>query len=180
MLLALAGACADGAPVDVVCAGGERYGYDVTLVPLADAATALARAGIVVALDGDDPSAAVALAGWQRPLCTPSTSGANLWLRGLTTYRAWSRADLALALGIARGLPPPVAGVRPAAAWEPLEDVPTTGPPCASSCGSTARPRVRSRPPRWRASVTRRSRSRSSAATPKPPRPRERTARRTC
>ncbi len=129
LLLALAGACADGAPVDVVCAGGERYGYDVTLVPLAQAAAALARAGVIVALDGDDPGAALALAAWQRPLCAPATSGANQWLRGLTTYRGWSRTDLAHAITIARGLPAPVALARSAGRTEPVADEPASGVP---------------------------------------------------
>ncbi len=128
MLLALAGACADGAPVDVVCAGGERFGYDVTLIPVADAAATLARAAVVVTVDSDDAGPPLALAAWQRPLCVPSTSGADFWLRGLATYRPWSRIDLARAVAIARALPPP-RNARPAVGSEPAADEVASGVP---------------------------------------------------
>jgi hypothetical protein len=105
LLLPLAGACADGAPVDVVCAGGDTYGYPCSLVTPANGASALAYAGVIVAA-GEDAGTALALAAWRRPLCVPATAGANLWLRGVTTYRPWSRLDIERSIAIARAREP--------------------------------------------------------------------------
>jgi len=129
MILALAGATLDGAPVDVVCAGGDTFGYDVRVVDISQAANVLANAGVIVAIDAADCRAAVALAAWQRPLCSPRTSGASGWLRDLTTYAQWSRRDLALAIGIARGRPIPRATILEPLPPEPEDVFVRHGPP---------------------------------------------------
>jgi hypothetical protein len=128
MLIILAAACADGAPVDLVCAGGPDFGYAVTLIAPADAAHALQNAGVIIAADAEDASAAVSLSAWQRPLCATTTSGASMWLRGLTTFRPWSRPDLQRAISAARALPPPQATVFSAISGPPIPDA-----PCGSS-----------------------------------------------
>jgi hypothetical protein len=108
LVFVLAGVCAEAdATVDVVCAGGETFGYDVALHDRADAVRLLTEAAVIVTTDSENPDADVALARWGRPLCSPSTSGADRWLRDLTTYRPWSRLDITLAVSIARGQPAP-------------------------------------------------------------------------
>jgi hypothetical protein len=107
-VLVLAGVCAEAdATVDVVCAGGSTFGYDVALHDVAAAPRLLAEAAVIVTTEPENPAADVALVRWGLPLCSPSTNGANMWLRGLTTYRPWSRADITLAVSIARGQPAP-------------------------------------------------------------------------
>jgi len=102
VLIPLVAAATDGAPIDIICRGGDTYGYDIRVLDVAYAAQALAAAGVIVACDADRPGTAVALAAWGRPLCAPTTSGANQWLRGLLTYRPWSRSDCAFSIAAAR------------------------------------------------------------------------------
>jgi hypothetical protein len=126
--IVLAGACADGAPVDVVCAGGEGFGYAARLIGLADAAQALAHADVIVDATLDDAGASVALAAWGRALCAPATNGAGHWLRGLTTYRPWSRVDVTAAIAFARARPVPLPTVMAPLPEPSAMSVPSGGP----------------------------------------------------
>ena len=56
-----------------------------------DAARVLASARVIVALDPDDPAAAVALARYGVPLCATWTSGAAEYVDGLESYEPWNR-----------------------------------------------------------------------------------------
>jgi len=145
--LILAGACADGAQVDVVCAGGSTFGYAACLVNLAQAELVLSQADVIVDASLDDPGATVALAAWGRALCAPSTSGANSWLRGLTTYRPWSRVDITAAIAFARARPVPLPEIMPPLLEPSTVSVPNGGPrvrivvrsDAASPCALTQR-----------------------------------------
>jgi hypothetical protein len=56
-----------------------------------DAARVLASARVIVALDPDDPAAAIALARYGVPLCATWTSGAAEYVDGLEGYEPWNR-----------------------------------------------------------------------------------------
>lgn len=56
-----------------------------------DAARILASARAIVALDPDDPAAAIALARYGVPLCATWTSGAAEYVDGLESYEPWAR-----------------------------------------------------------------------------------------
>ncbi|HEY6235550.1 MAG TPA: glycosyltransferase family A protein [Candidatus Elarobacter sp.] len=55
------------------------------------AARLLASARVIVALDPDDPAAAVALARYGVPLCATWTSGAAEYVDGIESYEPWNR-----------------------------------------------------------------------------------------
>ena len=56
-----------------------------------DAAQVLASARVIVALDLDDPAAAIALARYGVPLCATWTSAAAEYVDGLESYEPWNR-----------------------------------------------------------------------------------------
>lgn len=56
-----------------------------------EAAQVLASARVIVALDPDDPAAAIALARYGVPLCATWTSGAAEYVDGLESYEPWNR-----------------------------------------------------------------------------------------
>ncbi|HEY0393484.1 MAG TPA: glycosyltransferase family 2 protein [Candidatus Elarobacter sp.] len=72
-----------------------------------DAAHVLASARAIVALDADDPAAAIALAAYGVPLCAPWSSGAHDYIEGAQGYEPWARATMVDALLRALGAPPP-------------------------------------------------------------------------
>ncbi|HEY0614714.1 MAG TPA: glycosyltransferase family 2 protein [Candidatus Elarobacter sp.] len=114
---------AEGVPADLVDVARVML-WDVrTPLRVLDAATPDARnliasARAIVALDPDDPAAALALARFGVPLCAPWTSGAHEYLDGAQGYEPWARTTLADALLRALGAAPP-AIVRDAHAVAP-------------------------------------------------------------
>ncbi len=76
-------------PVDVVCAGGSLPWSRASIVPAAEAASALERA--VVVIDGsDDPATARALAATGIPLAASTTSGAGEYLDAVALFDPWN------------------------------------------------------------------------------------------
>jgi glycosyltransferase involved in cell wall biosynthesis len=73
-----------------------------------DAAALLASARVIVALDPDDPAAALALARYGVPLCAPWTSGAAEYADELAGYEPWARLSFVEAVLRAFGAAPPL------------------------------------------------------------------------
>jgi glycosyltransferase involved in cell wall biosynthesis len=82
-----------------------------------DAAALLASARAIVALDPDDPAAAIALARYGVPLCATWTSGAAEYVDELASYEPWARIGFVEAVLRAFGAAPPQ--VRRASAAPP-------------------------------------------------------------
>jgi len=118
-----------GMPILVVAddtlPGAERV---ASFVPLADGAAALQRARIVIPVDNDSPSDALALAQLGIPMIAPWASGAcQEYLFHVPRYRAWIERDILPAARAALAAPPPRIAALPAALPD-FDELPTRGP----------------------------------------------------
>jgi hypothetical protein len=118
-----------GLPIIVVTndtlAGAEGV---ATFVPLGEGAAALTRARIVIPVDNDSPSDALALARLGIAMIAPWASGAcQEYLFNVPRYRAWIERDIVPAVRAALAAPPPRVAALPAALPD-VETFPTRGP----------------------------------------------------
>ncbi|MBV8354023.1 MAG: glycosyltransferase family 2 protein, partial [Candidatus Eremiobacteraeota bacterium] len=93
-------------PIRAVCKGGAFDDPALQVAGSADAATALAHAGVVVDTSLSDPHNAIALSRLGYRVVSAVSSGAHEYLDGAETYLPWDRRTIAQAVAAALGRPP--------------------------------------------------------------------------